>query len=69
MEVKMQFLSFTQSSSDSNRPTWPPRRSSNGYFDLHPIGAVLRSLFLSSLLWIFIAFTLYSVYTYVVAAK
>ncbi|MEO6983610.1 MAG: hypothetical protein ABI072_10920 [Edaphobacter sp.] len=49
--------------------TWPPQQASTRYFDLHPVGAILRSLFLSSLLWVFLAFTLYSVYTFVVAAK
>ena len=49
--------------------TWPPQQASTRFFDVHPVGAILRSLFLSSLLWIFLAFTLYSVYSYVVAAK
>jgi hypothetical protein len=50
-------------------PTWPPRQTPVRFFDLHPVGAILRSLFLSSLLWLFLAFTLYSVYSFVVAAK
>jgi len=48
---------------------WPPTQPEGRFFDLHPVGAVLRSLFLSSLLWIFLAFTVYTVYTIVLAAK
>ena len=50
-------------------PTWPPRQAPVRFFDLHPVGAILRSLFLSSLLWFFLALTLYSVYSFVVAAR
>lgn len=60
----MQFTS-TQSKS-SLSPTWPPEQQPTGFFDLHPIGAVLRSLLMSSLLWILLAFALYSVYSFVV---
>ncbi len=37
--------------------------SATGFFATHPILPVLRGLFLSSLLWISIAFVLYGVYT------
>jgi hypothetical protein len=53
----------------STPPAWPSQQASGRFFDLHPVGAILRSLFLSSLLWIFLAFSLYSVYSLVVAAK
>lgn len=61
----MQFTS-TQSKS-SLSPSWPPEQQPTGFFDLHPIGAVLRNLLMSSLLWILLAFALYSVYSFVVA--
>jgi hypothetical protein len=51
------------------QPTWPSQKSQGSFFDVHPVGSILRSLFLSSLLWIFLGFTLYTVYTFVVAAK
>jgi hypothetical protein len=34
-----------------------------GYFSVHPIGQVVRSLFASSLLWVFIASAVYFVYS------
>ncbi len=60
----MQFTDMQPKSSLS--PSWPPEQQPSGFFDLHPIGAVLRSLLMSSLLWILLAFALYSVYTFVV---
>jgi len=69
----MQLSAFTNSlmgrQKTSSQATWPPQRTSNSYFTLHPIGSVLRSIFLSSLLWVFLAFVVYNVYTFVVAAK
>lgn len=69
----MQLIAFTNSltgkQKNSTHATWPPQRSSNSYFDLHPIGSVLRSIFMSSLLWAFLAFVVYNVYTFVLAAK
>ncbi len=53
----------------TNQPEWPSAQPANHFFDIHPVGAILRSLFLSSLLWIFLAFTLYTVYSFVVAAN
>ncbi len=43
-----------------DRPT-----AANLYLDTHPIGEILRSLFLSSLLWIGLAIILYTVYSMV----
>ena len=51
------------------QPTWPSQQTRGSFFDTHPVGSILRSLFLSSLLWIFLAFTLYTVYSFVVAEK
>lgn len=59
----MQFTNLQTKNSLS--PSWPPERQPSGFFDLHPIGAVLRNLLLSSLLWVLLAFALYSVYTFV----
>lgn len=60
----MQFTNLQ--SKNSLSPSWPPEQQPSGFFDLHPIGAVLRSLVMSSLLWILLAFALYSVYSFVV---
>jgi hypothetical protein len=52
-----------------NLPTLPllqnRYRSSaaKGYLSVHPLGQVVRSLFASSLLWIFIATAVYFVYS------
>jgi hypothetical protein len=42
--------------------------ANSGYFRTHPVGEIVRSLFLSSLLWIFLAIALYTVYTMVAGA-
>jgi hypothetical protein len=34
-----------------------------GFFDLHPVADIVRSVFVSSLLWAFLAFAVYTVYT------
>jgi hypothetical protein len=39
------------------------RDTNPGFFDLHPVVEVVRSLFLSSLLWALLAATVYTVYT------
>ena len=40
--------------------------SSDGFFQNHPISGVMRSLFVSSLLWMVLAIALYGVYSVVV---
>jgi len=41
-----------------------PRQSlQSGFFDLHPLADIVRSVFFSSLLWAFLAFAVYTVYT------
>ena len=40
--------------------------SSNGFFQNHPVSGVVRSLFVSSLLWMVLAIALYGVYSVVV---
>jgi hypothetical protein len=73
MEVEtMQSTAFTNLQAKYRRvtrPSWPSQQNAGGFFDVHPVGSLLRSLFLSSLLWVFLAFTIYTVYSYVVAAK
>jgi len=59
----MQFTSMQKTPSAS---AWPSQQTPTGFFDLHPIGAILRGLLMSSLLWVLIAFALYSVYSFVV---
>lgn len=46
---------------------WPSRQTPTNFFDAHPVGDILGSLVMSSLLWIVLAFALYSVYTFLVA--
>jgi len=41
--------------------------SNRGFFHTHPIGEVVRSLFLSSFMWLVLAMALYGVYTMVVS--
>lgn len=46
----------------------PPHRASAADFLLtHPLLPILRGVFFSSLLWIFLALALYGVYTLIVA--
>ncbi len=40
--------------------------STNGFFQNHPVGEIVRSLFFSSLLWMMLAVALYGVYSIVV---
>jgi hypothetical protein len=42
------------------------RSSTVDFFLAHPILPVLRSVFFSSILWIFLAFALYGIYTLIV---
>jgi len=41
--------------------------SATGFFDVHPIGEILRSLFLSSILWVLIAAGVYMLYSMIVS--
>ena len=52
--------SFTNRGSDQT--------SSTGFFESHPVGEVVRSLFFSSILWMLLAIVLYAVYTMVVGS-
>ncbi len=44
----------------SSQPTRP--QTGEGFFDLHPVVDIVRSVFLSSLLWVCLAYTVYTVY-------
>ena len=48
-----------------------PSRQQAGanFFDLHPVIDIVRSVFLSSLLWIFLAFTVYTVYNMIAGSR
>jgi len=54
-----------------NLPTFPVLQNryrssaAKGYLSVHPLGQVARSLFASSILWIFIAAAVYAVYSMV----
>ncbi len=43
-------------------------RTSNGFFDTHPVFEVVRSLFFSSILWMVLAMILYGVYSMVASS-
>jgi hypothetical protein len=45
------------------------RTSSTGFFEAHPVGEVVRSLFFSSILWMLLAVALYAVYSMVVGSR
>jgi hypothetical protein len=47
----------------------PRQSSSTGFFDLHPIAVIVRSLFLSSVLWVLLAIAVYTVYTMIVGPR
>jgi hypothetical protein len=51
----------------TNRGSQPT--ASTGFFEAHPIGEVVRSIFFSSILWILLAMALYGVYTMVVGSR
>ena len=42
---------------------------SRSFFNAYPVGEMVRGLFLSSILWIFLALTVYTVYSMVLGAK
>jgi hypothetical protein len=42
---------------------------SRSFFNAYPVGEMVRGLFLSSLLWIFLAMAVYTVYSMVLGAK
>jgi hypothetical protein len=56
MQIPMfSFQSRFKSSSHSN--------AAPGFFQTHAVGEVIRSLFLSSIMWVLLAGTVYTVYT------
>ena len=56
----LQFRSKEISSQSSRRI------SGESFFYIHHVGDIVRSLFLSSLLWVFLAIAIYTVYTMIV---
>jgi ABC-type sugar transport system permease subunit len=58
--LQSRYKSFTNRGSN--------RASSNGFFETHPVGEVVRSLFFSSILWMLLAIILYAVYSLVVGS-
>jgi hypothetical protein len=55
--LQSRYKSFTNRGTD--------HASSTGFFQNHPVGEVVRSLFFSSILWMLLAITLYAVYSMV----
>lgn len=41
----------------------------NAFFTLHPVGEIIRGLFLSSLLWVLLAIAVYMVYSLVLGSN
>jgi hypothetical protein len=65
--IKMQspaFPSFQEKYKGFNNPG-PGHSTPTGYFSTHPIAEIVRSLFLSSILWMLLAIVLYGVYSLV----
>lgn len=58
-----------QSSDKSFTSRGSDRASSTGFFESHPVGEVVRSLFLSSILWMLLAIALYAVYSMIVGSR
>jgi hypothetical protein len=72
MEVEqMQTPAFPSLQSNNKSFTTPgsDRTSSTGFFEAHPVGEVVRSLFFSSILWMLLAIALYAVYSMVVSSR
>jgi hypothetical protein len=46
-----------------------PSENPSGFFDTHAVGPILRSFFFTSLLWVFLALTIYTVYSFIVSAN
>ncbi len=40
-----------------------PQSGSEGFFNAHPVGEILRSLLLSSVLWVLLGIAIYFIYT------
>jgi hypothetical protein len=59
--LQSRYKSFTERGSNVT--------SHNRFFENHPIGDVLRSLFFSSILWMLLAIALYAVYTMVAGSR
>jgi hypothetical protein len=59
--LQSRFKSFTHQGSDTT--------SSTGFFRTHAVGAVVRSFFFSSILWMLLAIILYGVYSMVVGSR
>ena len=62
-------LSSLQSRDKSFVNRGSDRASSTGFFEAHPVGEVVRSLFFSSILWMLLAIVLYAVYSMVVGSR
>lgn len=62
----MQFSGMQKSSSTQ---AWPSQQHSTGFSGLHSIGAILRGVLMSSMLWVLLAVALYGVYSFIVTAK
>jgi hypothetical protein len=60
---------FLQSKDKSFTNRGSDRASSTGFFEAHPVGEVVRSLFFSSILWMLLAIALYAVYSMVAGSR
>ncbi len=63
----MQTPAFT--SLQSRDQSFTNQSANRGFFQAHPIGEVVRSLFFSSVLWMVLAVALYGVYSMVLGSR
>jgi len=53
-----------------DRSTAPaPQNGTASFFEAHPIGEIIRGLFLSSVLWVLLAIAVYMVYSMVLGVS
>lgn len=67
--MQMQILTrlpFKNRSNPATGQTQPG--SSSEFFHAHPVGEIVRGLFLSSVLWVLLAVGVYSVYTMILGS-
>ena len=61
---------YTSSIPMPDRSTVPEQPTQpNSFFAVHPVGEIIRGLFLSSLLWVLLAIAVYFVYSLVLGTN
>lgn len=62
-------MQFSSMQKNPSAPAWPSPQNPTGFSGLQSIGAILRSVLMSSVLWVLLAVALYGVYSFIVTAK